>query len=98
MYEHIVECLLTASKPLYKHRVNGGLARPGWNEYVSELHSEASRAFKTWAASGKIKSGHLFEWKKQTNANFKYALRFIKRQENTMRADALAKKLQNNST
>ena len=98
MYEHIVESLLTASKPLHKHRVNGGHARPGWNKYVAELHADASRAFRKWSESGKIKSGLLFEEKKKTNANFKYALRFIKRQENTMRADALANKLQNNST
>uniref|UniRef100_A0A671UZC4 Reverse transcriptase domain-containing protein n=1 Tax=Sparus aurata TaxID=8175 RepID=A0A671UZC4_SPAAU len=38
-----------------------------------------------------------FEHKKRANANFKYALRFIKRNEKTMRADSLAHKLQNNS-
>lgn len=34
---------------------------------------------------------------KRANANFKYALRFIKRNENTMRSDSLARKLQDNS-
>ena len=34
---------------------------------------------------------------KLTNARFKYALWFIKKNENTMRADSLARKLQNNN-
>lgn len=35
--------------------------------------------------------------KKYTNARFKHALRFIKRNENTMRSDSLARKLQRNN-
>ena len=97
MYDSIVESLLISSRPFYKHKSNVYHAKPGWNDYVKELHAEARRAFKAWVESGRHKHGPIFEHKKRANANFKYALRFIKRNENTMRSDSLARKLQNNS-
>lgn len=70
-------------------------AKSGWNEYVEELHAEARGAFKDWVETGRQKHGPLFDHKKRTNANFKYALRFIKRNEDTLRSNTLARKLQN---
>lgn len=93
---NIVKSLLDLSRTLYKtHRLYK--VKPGWNGYVEEIHVEARRAFKSWDESGRHKQGPLFEYKKQANAKFKYALHFIKRKENTMRSDSLARKLQYNS-
>lgn len=97
LYEAIVESLSISSRPLYKPRKNLCIAKPGWKEYVEELHVEARNAFKKWAESGKSRHGPLFEIKKSTNARFKCALRYIKRNENIMRSDSLAWKLQNNN-
>ena len=97
MYEAIVDSLCVSSRPLYKHRTKVHNAKPGWNEHVEELHAEARDAFKKWAESGKNRQGPLFENKKRTNAEFKSALRYIKRNENVMRADSLARKLQKNN-
>ena len=72
-------------------------AKPGWNDHVQELHLEARNAFNIWATAGKERHGPLFEKKKRTNADFKSALRFIKRNENTMRSDSLARKLHKNN-
>lgn len=44
-----------------------------------------------------FRQGDVFEYKKQTNARYKYALRHIKTNENTIRADLLARMLQNNN-
>lgn len=65
-------------------------------DYVGELHAEARRALKTWADSGKQSHGSLFD-KQMQMLYFKNALRFIKRNENTMRSDFLARELQNNN-
>ena len=43
---------------------------------------------------GKPKQGPVFDMKRRTNAAFKYAVRFIKNNENAMRANSLAKKMQ----
>ena len=77
MYDNIVKALLASSRPLYKtHRLYK--VKPGWNDYVEEIHAEARKAFKAWVESGRHKHGPLFEYKKHANAKFKYALRFIR--------------------
>lgn len=53
--------------------------KPGWNDFVAEQHSAAREAFKFWS---------------HTNAKLKYALCFIKTNENTMRADSVVGKLE----
>ena len=97
VYDSIVECLCIASESLYqcKNRVQN--IRPGWNEHVAELHSAAREAHLIWVEAGKNRQGPLFEFKKRANARFKYALRFIKNNENAMRADSIAHKMQSNS-
>ena len=97
MYEAIVQSLKNSSRSLYKHRTKVFNAKPGWKDQVEELHAEARNAFKEWAESGKSRHGPLFENKKCTNARFKNALRYIKRNENMMRSDSLARKLQKNN-
>ena len=61
---------------------------------MAEHHITARAAFKRWVDSGRPRHGPIFEEKKLSNAKFKYAVRSVKRQENTMRADSLASKLQ----
>ena len=95
MYNQIVDSLHTASEPLYKFRNRVRNIRPGWNEHVAELHTAARDAFKLWVDTGKSRQGQIFQWKQRSHLRFKYALRFIKNNENTMRADSLARKLQN---
>ena len=94
MYDTIVECLINAGKGLCNQRAKQHNVRPGWNDYVSELHDEAKEAFKAWVLSGKARHGPEFDRKKQANILFKYAIRFIKRNEQAMRANSMAKKLQ----
>lgn len=81
LYDNIVESLLTSSRSLHKTKMYN--SKPGWNEYVKEFHVEARKDFKAWVESGRHKYGPFFESKKRVNAHFKYALRFIKRNENT---------------
>lgn len=96
MYTDIISCLLEASKPHLK-AAKRGQVRPGWNTYVAEFYAEAREATKSWAMAGKPRQGPIFEYKKSTNAKYKYAVRFINRNEECMRADSMARKLVSNS-
>jgi len=64
---------------------------------VEQSHAEARWAFKAWDETGRPKCGHVFQYMKKPNANFKNALRFIKSNKNTLKADLLARKLQSKS-
>ena len=96
MYDEIVKCLHDGSEPLKRKKEKQYKVRPGWNDYVHEFHTEAKEAFKSWVLAGKPRHGPVCEHKVQANARFKYAVRFIKRNENAMRANSMAKKLQKN--
>lgn len=93
MYSDIVHSLYEGSKPYYKHKNKNHNNKPGWKEYVSGYHTEARKATKSWAIAGRPRQGPVFEYKKLTNARYKYAIRFICKNEQAMRADSMAKKL-----
>lgn len=63
----------------------------------SELYIESEEAFKKWLLSGKARYGPEYEHKKCANARFKFAVCFIKRNEQAMRANSMHKKLLQNN-
>ena len=50
---------------------------------------------KLWIENGKPRQGFLFREYLKSKARYKYALRYIKRNENLLRKESLAKKLSN---
>uniref|UniRef100_A0A3P9KQQ7 Reverse transcriptase domain-containing protein n=1 Tax=Oryzias latipes TaxID=8090 RepID=A0A3P9KQQ7_ORYLA len=96
LYENIVKAVKDSSLCLQSRSLKSWTVKPGWNDFVAEHHAAARDAFRLWHEAGKPRQGALFESKKMTTARFKYSLRIIKRQENMMRADSLARGLQNN--
>lgn len=98
MYDDIVKCLNASSDACCKSKCKVPNIRSGWNEFVAEQYAEAREAFRLWSEAGGPRHGVLLELKKRINAKVKYALRFIKKNENTMRVDSLAKKLRNSLT
>ena len=66
---------------------------PGWNEYVKEHHLHAKDALWWWNLNNKPRNGPIYQAMRTTRAHFKYALRFVKKQEDTARADSLARDL-----
>ena len=96
MYDNITSALIASSEPFCRPKKVFKI-KPGWNEYVAEHHSAAREAFKCWSEAGRPRQGDVFEIKKQTNARFKYAVRHIKNNENTIRADGLARTFQTNN-
>ncbi len=70
--------------------------RPGWSKHVAEYHAEAREAFKLWVMAGRPRQGPELEYK-STNARYKYAIHFICKNEQTLRADIMAMKLLNHN-
>ena len=52
-----------------------------------ELPAAAKAAFKYWVLAGKPRNGHECAHKKVATARFKYTLRFVKRNEQAVRAN-----------
>ena len=72
---------------------NKGYIVPGWNEYVKEHHLHAKDALKWWNLNNRPRYGPIYDSMRTSKAHFKYALRFAKNQEETAKADALARDL-----
>lgn len=64
---------------------------------ISGRSLNKTKKHKVKPESGKPRHGPAFDYKKGANASFKYALRFIKRNENALKSESLARKLQLNS-
>lgn len=95
-YDNIIKALHASAGSFCSHKKVLNI-KPGWNEYVAEHHAAAREAFKLWTNAGRPRQGDVFEYKKQANARYKYALCHIKNNENAIRADLLARKPQNNN-
>ena len=54
---------------------------PGWNKYVKEHHSLAKDAQWWWKLNNKPRYGHIHDNMRVTRDHFKYALRFMRGQE-----------------
>ena len=68
----------------------------GWNEYVKEHYSIAQDALWWWKFYNKPKTGAIYHIMGSTKAQFKYALRSVRKSEEMIKAGALASDLLNN--
>ena len=82
--------LYSACSNLRKHNF---VNKPGWSDYVDDLYKASRDALSLWRDAGQSRQGPLHELHKKTKARFKYALRFITKNEKQLRKEALAKKL-----
>ena len=96
LYNDIVSAIMSANGSAFKlgrNHNNASFNRPGWNDHVAKLHHSAREAFKLWRCNGKPRYGYMFDLMKTTRMRFKYALRELKHNENSLRRDALASKM-----
>ena len=104
--ETSVPCMTMSLRPLYdggkpfynlyKQNKKSNI-RPAWNEHVAMHHTEAPKAYKLWVIAGKPRQGPELQHKKLSKARFKYAVRFISRNEQAMRGDSIANNLMCNN-
>ena len=94
MYNDIVEAMYEASRSYHNYSKRGKSdTKPGWKKHVAAHHAEAKEAYKAWVQEGRPRQGPVLDYKKLTLSKFKYAVRYISKNEQVMRADSLAEKL-----
>ena len=97
-YDDIMFAITSAGHTTIKtrNRSNGKhlhLHRPGWKEFASERYDMSRETYALWKHEGSPRQGLLFEMKNRPKARFKGAMRFIRRNEDALRKESLAKKL-----
>ena len=95
-YEDIMNALReSTAKCIPSKRPSQGHCVPGWNMYAKEAHIVARDDFHLWTMYGKPRVGNMYENMKRSRARFKYALRYCKQNEDTMKANVLASEMSN---
>ena len=94
-YSGITDSLTEASAHLNKKSTNNYTHRPGWTEYVSELYDYSKTCRQIWLDSNVPRQGIIHENYVKSRARFKYAMKFISKNEQKMRKEAMAKNLAN---
>ena len=74
-------------------KANASRNRPGWSDYVSDLYDYSREIRGKWLYLGRSRQGYIFKEFCRSKAKFKWALRFLTRNENALRKESLAKKL-----
>ena len=93
-YEQTMRSLIQASDTVFSNpSAYKGTVKPGWSDYVAELYNAHKEVARLWRNAGKPRNGDLFELRRVSKARYKYALRFIKRNEADMRKESLGNKL-----
>ena len=69
---------------------------PGWNAHVKDYHERSRSAFLNWRNTGSPRSGPIANAMRFSRARFKYELRQCRINEEQMRSDSLAHKMQQN--
>ena len=98
MYGEIIGCLRHASDSIFtpnnnSERNSASMNKPGWADYVADLYDDSKTIGKLWCNAGKPRQGQIYNMYRNDKSRCKYAIRFIKRHENTLRRESLAKKL-----
>ena len=98
MYGEIIGCLRHASDSIFNPNNNSDrnsacINKPGWADYVADLYDDSKTIGKLWCNAGKPRQGQIYNMYRNAKSRCKYAIRFIKRHENTLRRESLAKKL-----
>ena len=100
LYENLCKCLTNASNDVFgKSKKNNYDCKPGFNDYVKDLHEVARKRLGAWRDANQPRdpSNPFFKDMIISKARFKLALRFIQRHENQLKQDAIANALCDNS-
>ena len=97
-YKDTCNTLTKASSDLYNKRANNYVQRPGWTDYVSELYDYSKICRQMWLDENHPRQGITHENYIKSRSRFKYALKYIKKNEDKLRRESMAKNLANKST
>ncbi len=95
LYQDIQSVLKKASMEAVGTKKGGNFrVIAGWSDLVETQHNQARDAYLEWRAAGKPRQGSAFEDMKSSRARFKYAFRECVRNQETLKANAMASSLQ----
>ena len=92
-FNEITDCMQKSSKNLSQKMNRNYSHKPGWTDYVSDLYDFSRESYRVWVDNGKPRQGPIHNIYTQSKRKFKYALRFISRNEDALRKESLANKL-----
>ena len=95
LYNSITDALNKAGSHLNSKGNKGYVQRPGWTEHVSDLYDYSKTCRQLWLDSNETRQGPIHDNYVRSRARFKYALRYITKNEDQMRKEALARNLSN---
>lgn len=95
LYECVVGYLYDVSTPYCISSERRYNIKPGWNKHVSLCHAVARSALRAWIQAGRPREGPVLDLKKRT-AKYRYAIRYVNKYEQEMRADSMDEKLLDN--
>ena len=90
---YIVNSLIQPGEQIMQNDKKKYTHKPGWAEYVDNLYDTSREMRLMWSNAGKPRQGLVHDLHVKCKSRFKYALRFIKNNENMLRKEALAKNL-----
>ena len=93
IYNETVNTLIKAGEESLQNKKRSYTNKRGWAEYVDSLYDTSREVRHMWVNAGKPRHRSVYDLHVKSKARFKYALRFIKNNENTLGKEALAKKL-----
>ena len=97
-YSRLRETILEVAVTVFGYKSKNKYMIPGWNMYVSESHEQARRDFLYWKSVGSPREGPTAFAMRSSRSRFKLALRECKREEDRMRAEAMAAKMINGNS
>ena len=92
-YDSLVAAIGSAAKQFTTTNKSRFKPVPGWNKLCKVKYKHARTSFLQWVASGKIRSGSLYEEMKISRNSFKSALKYCKLKEKQLRNEGLASAL-----
>lgn len=96
LYDGVIDTIYKSSQSFLTCMRSKNI-KPGWNRHVAAHHAEAKQAYKAWVQAGRPRAGSVLDYKKLTNARYKYAIRYVVKGEHNMRADSMAEHLSSNN-
>ena len=96
-YNNINNSLTKASKHLY-NKTKNFVQRPGWTDYVSDLYDYSKSCRQIWLNENLPRQGIVHQNYIKARARFKYAGKYIKKNEDKLRKESMAKNLANKDT
>ena len=92
-WDTLSDSIVAVGKQIFGFRSKNENVVPGWNRHIRDFYDASREAFLYWKSNGSPRNGPIAYAMRSARANFKYALRQCRAEENRMRADSLAEKL-----